>query len=183
MNQKLTISELAKMISEDPDEVVPSDHFDDTEDEYRAEPRSVLIDQTNTPVVVIPYDNSTEAVAAFRDRLTALIADPTKDRGHARERLQDCAIDMLNRPSGHMSVAEIPINIIINTCGPELHQDIWIQYEGSQGVWTNFSSADRNAVSGRWPEDKPFGAADTQFFPTTNVESGSRLMVNAGDGQ
>jgi len=30
--------QIARMISEDPDEVVPSDHFDDTEDEYVAEP-------------------------------------------------------------------------------------------------------------------------------------------------
>ena len=29
---------IARMISEDPNEVVPSDHFDDTEDEYVDEP-------------------------------------------------------------------------------------------------------------------------------------------------
>jgi hypothetical protein len=173
---KIDPKQIARMITEDPDEVNPLDNI---EDEYEAAPRSVLIDQTDAPAVAIPYNNSAEAVAAFRDRLVALIADPANDRGHTRERLQDYAIDVLNRPSGHMSVAEIPIDALAMGAfgGPELHQDIWIQHEGSQGVWTNFSSADRNSVSGRWGRggDKPFGAADTRFFPTTNVESGTMV--------
>ena len=142
---KIDPKKIARMISEDPN--VPSDHFDDTEDEYKTEPRSVLIDETNTPVVAIPYNNRAEA---------AFYNHPKVHSWAKQEGGEAFAFGFISGSS---------------------HPEIWIEQEGSQGVWTNFSSADRASISGPWPECKVFGNGDPLFFPTANVESGT--MVRA----
>jgi hypothetical protein len=151
---KIDPQKIARMISEDPNEVVPSNHFDDTEDEYKAEPRSVLIDETNTPAVAIPYNNSAEAEAAFYNH-------PGVHSWAEQEGEEASAFGFISGSS---------------------HPEIWIEQEGSQGVWTNFSSADRASISGPWPESKVFGNGDPLFFPTANVESGTMVRGRGNQG-
>jgi len=143
---KIDPKQIAKMITEDPDEVNPLDNI---EDEYEAVPRSVLIDETNAPAVAIPYDNSAEAAAAF----------------HNHPEVHSWA-----EQEGEEASAWLAGGLPGST-----HPYIWIEQEGTRGVWTNFSSADRASISGPWPESKVFGNGDPSFFPTASVESGTMV--------
>jgi len=122
--------------------------------------RYVLIDEVTKTRQVTPYDTEAEAFTALRKRLQELFDDPSCYP--QAEYLNDSfGTQELDKVSNEELAFFLP--------------DLMVCQEGMKGVWTNFSSADRCLVCGRWPEDKEFGNADTRFYPTPFVTSGTTI--------
>lgn len=119
--------------------------------------RTVLIDESGQPKAT-PFDTEAEAIAALRKRIAELIADPEYylDKSHVSD------ID-----KSYTSISDVLDEEIT-----EMLCDVWVQHEGSEGVWSNFSSADRWSVSGMLPEDEEFGNGDTRHYRTAGCPSG-----------
>lgn len=120
--------------------------------------RTVLIDESTDIPYAKPFATEAEAIAALRARIAELIADPSYylDLSY----VQDVG-------EGYAGLDDMPDDELL-----EFISEVWLQQEGSQGVWSNFSSADRWSVSGRLPEDAPFGNADTRHYGTAGKPDG-----------
>lgn len=124
--------------------------------------RAVLIDESGDRPTATPFDVEQEAIAALRRRIAELIADPDYP-------LDNCC---------YMDIDENYENLDDATDDEvaEMLSEVWIQYEGSVGVWSNFSSADRWSVSGMLPEDEEFGNGDVRRYNTAGRPSGEPVI-------
>lgn len=124
--------------------------------------RPVLIDEISTPKKATPYDTNEQAYGALRTRIHELFAD--RHSGYDASMLED-----------HFGITDL--DEATNEQLDEFLCDLWVfRGEGSQGVWTNFSSADRWSVSGEFPEEKPFGNGDTMVYETVGQPSGKPIV-------
>jgi hypothetical protein len=121
--------------------------------------RFVLIDESGENCNATPYDTEAEALVALRKKIEKLVADP--ENGLGANYVEDCLGVSLEEASD-------------DELG-ELLSEVWVTPEGSEGVWTNFSSADRWSVSGMYPEDEQFGNADTRIYRTVGIPSGTTV--------
>jgi len=124
--------------------------------------RYVLIDEVTKTRQATPYNTDVEVFAALRKRLQELFDDPS------------CypQAEYLNDSFGTSELGKVS-----NEELAFFLSDLMVCQEGAKGVWTNFSSADRCSVCGRWPEDKEFGNADTRHYPTGAVPSGTPVST------
>lgn len=118
--------------------------------------RFVLIDESVKNCNATPYDTEAEALMALRKKIEKLIADP--ERGLGSSYIEDCL---------GVSLEEANDEDL-----DELLSEMWVSREGSEGIWTNYSSADRWSVSGMYPEEEQFGNADTRIYRTVGTPSG-----------
>lgn len=123
--------------------------------------RHVLIDESTNHPKATPFSTEAAAIAALRKRIGELIADPDYY-------LEASYIQDVNESYG--SLDDMPDHELV-----EFLSEIWIQAEGAEGVWSNFSSADRWSVSGRLPEDEEFGNGDTRYYRTAGCPDGQSV--------
>ena len=124
--------------------------------------RYVLIDETTETPNATPYNTEAEAIAALRKRIAECVADPAHYLDAAY--FEDCF--------GVSNLAGVSDDEVC-----ECLSELMICEEGQKGVWTNFSSADRWSICGRFPQDKPFGNADTRFYATAGRPSGQAVVA------
>jgi hypothetical protein len=131
--------------------------------------RYVLIDESGmsrgvtTKSVATPFASLEDVIAALRVRIQELIDDP------------EYYLDI-----SYIQDVDEKLESLADLCDEhvcEFLSEVWIQEEGTEGIWTNYSSADRWSVSGRLPEDEEFGNADTQYYRTAGRPEGQPVLA------
>ena len=125
--------------------------------------RYVIVNESVEPFVAIPYDSEQECYLKFKELLC------------------NFTYDILGFGSGdeeYDSIMNVKSLGELNNLEPI--DSIMVLYEGDQGVWTGFSSADRTTSGSPLPlpiEDDFIGNGDPNFYFTVGQPDGAVVPV------
>ena len=150
------IRRIAKLIKEDIDGTEVSGTAPDVEGiSAEVTPRIILVDERDEKIYAIPFDSEEAVLLPYKKMVIDVMkryydfndGDPELENVKAAKTIEDV---------GEWS-------------------EVLVLEEGEEGVWTGFSSADRNSIGGKLPLEKGewTGNGDPHFYLTVGKPTGA----------